>query len=436
MVKESLYYKFLWHTLPLTLRIFYRRIQVTGYDNIPKNSPIIFTSNHQNALMDALIICIMSGRKAFFLARADIFKKKAIADIMYKLRILPVYRTRDGADSLVNNNETFDKSIALLDENQAILIFVEGNHNRERRLRDLKKGYARIAFAAAEKTLENNQLVIVPVGINYTKHLFIQSDVVVNYGVPINMADYLNLYKEKPAAAMHQLTTKLAPEIKKLILSIDDKENIRQIEVIKDINLNQAKQDGILSNSNFLLQLEKEKEIVAGLEKIKTDNEEEYKNIIEDASEYLSILEKHKLSDEFVCLRNPSNKLISGILYAILFFPLLLSGYIFNIVPYIILKNFLKKIKDDHFNATFSFAIGMFLFPIFYLIMILISVIIFKSLPALAISTGVILLSSFCILKLRKILFTVKKLLTFQKLKKHDQQDFLRLKLIRKKLLF
>jgi 1-acyl-sn-glycerol-3-phosphate acyltransferase len=435
MVKESLYYKFLRYTLPITLRIFYRRIQVTGYDNIPKDTPILFTSNHQNALMDALIICIMSGRKAFFLARADIFKKKAIADIMYKLRILPVYRTRDGVDSLSNNNDTFDKSVALLEENQAIVIFVEGNHNRERRLRDLKKGYARIAFAAAEKVKQGQQLEIVPVGINYNGHLFIQTDVVVNYGKPIKISDYLQLYKEKPAAAMHRLTEFLAPEIKKLMLSIDDKENIRQIEIIKDVFINEAKACGKISNYDYLIQLQTEKELIKRLDAIKSGTPEVYANLIGDASRYLLLLDKYKLKDELLTINSISKRIISDFTILLMLFPLLFVGYIFNIIPYQILKTFLKKIKDDHFHATFSFGIGMFLFPLFYIILIISSLIFCRSILVICATAGIILLSSYCILKLRRKYFALKSLLSFKRFKKMHNQEFITLVELRKNIL-
>lgn len=435
MVKESYYYKFLRYTLPITLRIFYKKIQVTGTENIPRNTPIIFTPNHQNSLMDALITGIISDRGTFFLARADVFKKKSIADIMYKLRVLPVYRTRDGIDSLSNNNETFDKSVDLLVQNHSVLVFVEGSHNRVRHLRELKKGYARIAFAAAEKS-PNNLPVIIPVGINYSGHLYIQTNVVINFGKPIKISDFIELYHEKPAAAMLQLTQKLAPKIRELILSIDDKENYKQIEVIKDININEAKQEGILQRNNFLVQLNKEKEIIAKLAQIKNENLNEYQELISNASEYLTIIDKNDLHDEQICIKKPENKVLLSILSFIIAIPLLLPGYIVNIIPYLIIKKLLKKVKDDHFLATFTFGIGMFLFPIYYLILILVSLIISRNLIFFISVTVGILLSSYCILKLRKIYFNLKNLIVFNNFRKNCKEEYSRIKLLRKKLLF
>ena len=40
-----------WHT-----RMSYRRFEVHGKENIPRNSAVIFGVNHSNTLMDALVL--------------------------------------------------------------------------------------------------------------------------------------------------------------------------------------------------------------------------------------------------------------------------------------------------------------------------------------------------------------------------------------------
>ena len=58
---------------------FYGKVQVKGLENIPKDQPVIFAPNHQNALMDALIVLFASPQDVVFLARADIFKSRFMA---------------------------------------------------------------------------------------------------------------------------------------------------------------------------------------------------------------------------------------------------------------------------------------------------------------------------------------------------------------------
>ena len=130
-----------WHN-----NVFYRRVIVLGSENINPNDHLIFAPNHQNALMDALAVLFTHKGQPVFLARADIFKKKVIAGILYFLKILPVYRLRDGFSSVKGNDEIFLKTIDVLKNRNGVVILPEGDHAGFRRLRQLKKGICRVAF--------------------------------------------------------------------------------------------------------------------------------------------------------------------------------------------------------------------------------------------------------------------------------------------------
>jgi len=137
--------------------IFYRKIIVMGSENIDPEDHLIYASNHQNALMDALAVLFTHRGQPVFLARADIFKKKVIAAFLYFIKILPVYRIRDGFSSLKSNDEIFHKTIDVLKNRNGLVILPEGDHVGFRRLRQLKKGICRIAFQADNGISAENQ---------------------------------------------------------------------------------------------------------------------------------------------------------------------------------------------------------------------------------------------------------------------------------------
>ena len=112
----------LWHN-----KVFYRKIIILGGENINPDHHLIFAPNHQNALMDALAVAFTQDRRLIFLARADIFRKKVIASILYFLKILPVYRIRDGFSSLKGNDEIFTKTIDVIKSKSALVILPEGD---------------------------------------------------------------------------------------------------------------------------------------------------------------------------------------------------------------------------------------------------------------------------------------------------------------------
>ncbi len=154
-----------WHD-----NVFYRKVIVLGRDNIKSEKPIIFAPNHQNALMDALAVLFALKGQPVFLARADVFKNKIIAKILYYLKMLPVYRIRDGFRSVTGNDAIFDKTIDVLKNKRGLVILPEGNHEGHRRLRQLKKGICRVAFQADEASGFNLNIQIMPVGIEFSHY--------------------------------------------------------------------------------------------------------------------------------------------------------------------------------------------------------------------------------------------------------------------------
>ena len=80
--------------------VYYRNFFIIHPENIPpKGTPTFVIANHQNGMMDAMAILhtmYKDGRQPVFIARGDIFKKDAVARVLRFLKILPVYRNRDG----------------------------------------------------------------------------------------------------------------------------------------------------------------------------------------------------------------------------------------------------------------------------------------------------------------------------------------------------
>ncbi|MCH6200455.1 lysophospholipid acyltransferase family protein [Aquiflexum sp. LQ15W] len=178
----------------LALHVYFSKIKVHGADNIPKGKAVLIVSNHQNALIDPILIATHTNLKPHFLTRASVFKKSFVAKLLDFIRMIPIYRVRDGINNMEKNNETFEKSVNILLEKGSIVIFAEGNHSNQRNLRPLKKGFARIAYQALEREPDLD-LVILPVGINYSNHRFSGSKVSLTFGAPISPREYIPLFE-------------------------------------------------------------------------------------------------------------------------------------------------------------------------------------------------------------------------------------------------
>ena len=54
--KWSLLYKLAYGLVSLAMRFFYKKYEISGIENIPKDGGVLFAVNHQNAFMDPIVI--------------------------------------------------------------------------------------------------------------------------------------------------------------------------------------------------------------------------------------------------------------------------------------------------------------------------------------------------------------------------------------------
>ena len=218
-------YEFIKIYVDAAVRFYFNKIKVVGKDKLKNGGPFLFVSNHQNAFMDGLLIVMVNSFPVHFLIRADIFKKPLAAAILRFMKLMPVYRIRDGFGSLTKNHEQFDECTKLFLKKESVLIFPEGNHGDSRRLRPLSKGFTRIVFEA-ERQHPEMKLQVVPVGINYSQHHAFNTRVSIYYGDPIPVKDF---FKHPITVQSTLFKDKVAEEIKKLIAHIDDEDRYQEI---------------------------------------------------------------------------------------------------------------------------------------------------------------------------------------------------------------
>src|SRR6266699_1804944 len=112
--------------LRLVLRIFFRRIEAVGAENIPDSRPVIFVLNHPNGLVDPLFLLCFSPRPVSFLAKEPLFRMPVIGYFTRAFGSIPVYRRQDPGTDVTRNRETFARARGVLSRGGAIALFPEG----------------------------------------------------------------------------------------------------------------------------------------------------------------------------------------------------------------------------------------------------------------------------------------------------------------------
>ena len=345
----------LWHN-----NVFYRRVIVLGRENINHDDHLIFAPNHQNALMDALAVLFTTKGQMVFLARADIFRKKFVASLLYFIKVLPVYRIRDGFRSLKGNNKIFDKTIDVLRNRNGLVILPEGDHAGFRRLRQLKKGICRVAFQADEASDFNLKIKIMPVGLEFTNYTRYRQVLTVVYGKSIETSEFHELYRKSPEIALNKLRSKLAGEMKKLMVHIESEEDYEALDELRSMI------NGRFSDSLKFPKLFRDRVLIDKLNKLKISDNEAYNRI---CSLSLQIKQKAKeLNIDYRLLEKKKNLLfwlIAGILGIIVTFPLFLYGNIFNLTFLYVPELKIRKMQDTQFHSSVRYGISLAIAIIF-----------------------------------------------------------------------
>ncbi len=326
MKLSDLYYYPLKLYIVISCFLYFRKLRATGLKNIPTRGPLIYVINHQNALLDPLVIHSFSWRNPYFLTRADVFTSKLIDKFLRGVKMLPIYRQRDGISSVKRNEAIFESAKEILLGGGVMGIFPEGSHSLLYKLRPFKKGIARIAFMTEEASSFNLNLKIVPIGLQYESHFHTNGRTLVSIGKPINVADYKELYLKDENKAYRKLLTDIADQINPLILNIESEDYDKTYKEFKKKRVYKI---------NLVEQLKSDQDLIYSLEHNK----------------------------KFEGVSDKRNFLMQFVIGSLRFF-----WNTAHIIPKSIIDFIIKKkVRDPHFIGTMRFTYSMIIYPLFFL---------------------------------------------------------------------
>ncbi len=206
----------------IALKIYFRKIYLTGLENIPKDKPVILAANHPTAFLEPCLLACTLPRPLHFLVRGDFFQKELHRQLLESLHMMPIYRLKDlGLKGVKNNYSALDRAYELLAQNKMILILAEGKTEHEKRLRPIQKGTARMAIGAIEK-YPHLEVQIVPIGVNYSDVLNFRSDVMLDIGQAMDIRFYLTATPQHSAKTIKQITTDLKNQLEQQVVIIQE----------------------------------------------------------------------------------------------------------------------------------------------------------------------------------------------------------------------
>ena len=197
----------------IALHWFYGDIRVLGAARIPERGPLLIAVNHQNALVDSLIVGWMVPRRVAMTAKATLTDNPVIALLFRMLHVVPLRRVSDEARKSngipvdpSRNRDAFREITSLLAKRGAVLIFPEGKSHNESGLEPLKTGLARLALQARDEAGISG-IQVIPIGLVFEDKGAPGTIVGVRVGQPIEMDVW-------PGANHTELTQEIANRLR------------------------------------------------------------------------------------------------------------------------------------------------------------------------------------------------------------------------------
>lgn len=172
----------------LALRIFCVNRDIVHQELLQQKGPLLLVANHPNSFLDAIIIAAHFKEPIHFLARGDAFRKPWHNKLLRLLHMIPIYRISEGRENLHKNEQAFERSAELLQQNKIVLIFIEGICLHTHSLQPFKKGAARIASSVIKA---QHPLRVMPITVAYNSFATFGKNIRLHLAEPIEAKQLL-----------------------------------------------------------------------------------------------------------------------------------------------------------------------------------------------------------------------------------------------------
>ena len=362
-------YSMLFHYVRFSVKLSYRSILQVGEENIPKDGAIIFAPNHTNTLMDALVVLSYNCQPKVFVARADIFRNRKLAQIFTFLKIMPIMRQRDGISAVKKNQEIIDKAVDVLKDRIPFCIFPEGTHQAKYSSLPLSKGIFRIAYQAHD-LMPDVPLYIVPVGIKYGDFFRFRSTIRMEFGKPINVGEFIaeNAHMT-PQEQTNVLKDLLTERLHSTIFHIpNDEDYAATYEVCNAVE--PFEMEKISHSGKHILEVQHEanKQALKRIEALKESDPDKAQKLLELGKEASKLRKKKGIDTESASVKKPLLSRLGRVLLTLITLPYTLPVSVLA-SPVVLLCQFIfTKLKDPAFRNSVRFVVNLVVWPLFVLI--------------------------------------------------------------------
>ena len=252
----------------------FQHIEVRG-GPVP-DGPVMVVANHQNALLDSLVVFRVAGRSTRPLAKAPLFDQLLLGSVLRGLGGLPVHRRQDDPAQMHKNEDTFRAAIDALHAGDALQIYPEGRSHSEPSMEPLRTGAARIALAAEAERGGKLGLLIVPIGLTWEKKHLFGGQVLAEIGEPFGVEPWLTPAGAGEADAVRSLTDEIARTLGRRTLNLSSAADLELLSAADRIYSREKALHGYRERDLLADRVPRLRRFARGLEWLRTRDPEKY----------------------------------------------------------------------------------------------------------------------------------------------------------------
>ena len=369
--------------------LFFRRVEVSGVDHVPKTGGGILIAWHPNGLVDPALIISGFPRRVVFGARHGLFSWPVVGRLMRALGTVPIFRASDlkKADDEARrqaNQKSLDAMAQAVCDGGFAALFPEGVSHDDPFLQELKTGAARLYYRATQLCAENGvPPVIIPVGLHYDDKTMFRSDALVEFHAPLRiplelLAPIPDGDDEALRARSSELTNLLEPVLQEVTHATESWELNQLMSRVRSlVRAERAKRAGVSLKAPDMAErsLGMARVWKAYYARLRTDPDG-VQALLDRVDSYDAALREVNLEDDDLDKPPPIESkwlpVLLAVQAAVVFFvfpPVLVLGLVINAVPYFVIK-LLSRIASRQYKdtATIKLLTGLILFPLAWLI--------------------------------------------------------------------
>jgi glycerol-3-phosphate O-acyltransferase / dihydroxyacetone phosphate acyltransferase len=347
----------------LTLRVFFRRIEVQGRSTVP-SGPVLLVANHTNALVDPLLPLITLSRRVTLTGKNVLKKNPLLAVITWGLGSIPFHRAEDvgkGA-SPRENVRSVQRCREILAAGGAVCMFPEGISHSDLKMRAFHTGSAKIALDYVKKNANSPPLTIVPIGLLYTAKDRFRSDVYLRFGPGF-----------APTRTADQLTDQIRRAIEDLTIAYEDRREMLIVNWAGEIVATQAQIPTMLGSPQppVAESFARLNRLQSGYRALRQTHGPQIESLSADVRRYRGELKRHGISPAEVYLPiTPARATLFLLRELELIFvggPIALFGALNHLLPYLLVRTIARRLSvdKDHWASNVVYP-SFVVFPLFY----------------------------------------------------------------------